>query len=97
MIYDYKCKECKHIFTVGDAPIGHKATCVKCGSDTDRHYVVPPAIKLHTSTLVQRGIRKDLIEMTYLEEAAAATADRGEKYELNREIQKINETPVKGK
>jgi hypothetical protein len=96
MVYDYKCKSCAKVFTVGDAPIGYKATC-SCGSETERYYIVPPAIKLHTSNLVQKGIKKDLIEMTYLEEAAAASGSRSEQYEINREIQKINDTPVKGK
>jgi hypothetical protein len=96
MVYDYKCKSCEKTFTVRDAPIGHKAIC-SCGGETERYYIVPPAIKLHTSNLVQKGIKKDLIEMTYLEEAVAASGSRSEKYELTREIQKINDTPVKGK
>jgi putative FmdB family regulatory protein len=96
MVYDYKCKSCSHQFTIEDASIGQAASCPLCTSETDRAFLVPPAIKMKKATPTAKGITKDLTEISHLEEARDASRDRHAKYELNREIERINNTPVTG-
>lgn len=96
MIYDYQCKKCKKQFVITDAPMGHKAPCPDCQSETDRIFLVAPALKMKRATAIEKGITRDITEMSILEEMRDASQDRSTKYEINKEIDKINNTPVTG-
>jgi predicted RNA-binding protein with PUA domain len=90
--YEFRCKVCKTVFEQQVERMGEGAE--HCGEAAERVIFTPPALKRKVASPVERGIRRDLVEMTHLEEAAAATGDRYERFKLNQEIQKINESPV---
>ena len=94
--YDFKCTKCKHEFTTTVDRMGDMADCIKCGATTTRIFLAPPTIKLKTATPIEKGIRKDITEMSLLEEIRDTTRDKGEAWSINQEIEKINHTPVTG-
>lgn len=94
--YDFKCKLCAHTFTTVVDRMGDLAQCTLCGGGTERVFLSPPHYKKKIASRKEKGITRDLIEMSILEEKRDGSRDRHEKFELNREIEKINSTPVTG-
>lgn len=94
--YDFKCKDCSHEFTTTVEKMGDYASCIDCGGETTRIFLAPPHYKKKIASRQEKGIKKDLIEISHLEEARDASRNKYEKFEMNREIQKIESTPVKG-
>ena len=88
--YDYKCMNCKSETQLTQVPADFVPVCA-CGEGMVKVFL-PGAIKIKTKTAsaTEKGIKRDLIEMSHLEEArdGLGPKSRDERYRINSEIQK---------
>jgi rubrerythrin len=93
--YDYECKGCgTRSVGVDVESMDHVEVCPLCQKDMQRIFLSAPIIRTKTITNIERGIKKDCIEMARLDDMAGRTKDKDVKREIAREIDKINNTPV---
>jgi hypothetical protein len=93
--YDYECKGCevRHL-SVDVESSEHVEMCPICHTPMERLFISAPIVRKKTITNIERGIKKDCIEMSRLDDIAGMTKNKEIKREIAREIDKINSTPV---
>lgn len=93
--YDFECSTCevRHLDVAADSS-EHVELCKLCLKEMRKIFLFAPAIKKKAATIVERGIKRDLIEMARLEDIAAQTKNRDTRREIEREVQRINTTEV---